>query len=94
MWYYCILKPITDEQKQQLVRFTIIQYREELLKIQQDEAHQELDLAQREAMKRSIREQAQDERDEVVVDMLSILQKIPIQVLGKCHFRVNFHSPP
>lgn len=43
-------------------------------------------------MKRSIREQAQDERDEVVVDMLSILQKIPIQVLGKCHFRVNFHS--
>lgn len=40
-------------------------------------------------MKRSIREQAQDERDEVVVDMLSILQKIPIQVLGKCYFCVN-----
>lgn len=40
-------------------------------------------------MKRPIREQAQDERDEVVVDMLSILQKIPIQVLGKCYFCVN-----
>ncbi|OWZ79736.1 hypothetical protein C366_01792 [Cryptococcus neoformans Tu401-1] len=73
---------------QQLVRFTIIQYREELLKIQQDEAHQELDLAQREAMKRSIREQAQDERDEVVVDMLSILQKIPIQVLAVNSFTI------
>lgn len=40
-------------------------------------------------MKRSIREQAQDERDEVVVDMLSILQKIPIQVLGKCYSCVS-----
>lgn len=85
----CIPMPITDEQEQQLVRFIIIQYREELLEIQQDEAHHGLDLAQREAMKRSIREQTQDEKDEVVVDMLSILQKIPIQVLGRCCFCVN-----
>lgn len=41
-------------------------------------------------MKRPIREQAQDERDEVVVDMLSILQKIPIQVLGKCLFLCEY----
>ncbi|ADV21200.1 hypothetical protein CNC03930 [Cryptococcus gattii WM276] len=73
---------------QQLVRFTIIQYREELLESQQDDVHHELDLAQRETMKRSIREQAQDERDEVVVDMLSILQKIPIQVLAVNSFSI------
>ncbi|EAL22187.1 hypothetical protein CNBC3250 [Cryptococcus deneoformans B-3501A] len=73
---------------QQLVRFIIIQYREELLEIQQDEAHHGLDLAQREAMKRSIREQTQDEKDEVVVDMLSILQKIPIQVLAVNSFTI------
>ncbi|KIR50651.1 hypothetical protein I315_06903, partial [Cryptococcus gattii Ru294] len=73
---------------QQLVRFTIIQYREDLLEIQLDDMHHELDLAQRETMKRSIREQAQDERDEVVVDMLSILQKIPIQVLAVNSFSI------
>ncbi|KAE8537627.1 hypothetical protein D1P53_006336 [Cryptococcus gattii VGV] len=73
---------------QQLVRFTIIQYREDLLKIQLDDMHHELDLSQRETMKRSIREQAQDERDEVVVDMLSILQKIPIQVLAVNSFSI------
>ncbi|ODO07311.1 hypothetical protein L198_00890 [Cryptococcus wingfieldii CBS 7118] len=69
---------------QQLVRFIIIQYRDELLEHQEIEQRQvdPNDIARREEIKRSVKEGSQDEREQVVVDLLSILRKIPIKVLA------------
>ncbi|TYJ57579.1 hypothetical protein B9479_001661 [Cryptococcus floricola] len=69
---------------QQLVRFIIIQYRDELLEHQEIERRQvdPNDIARREEIKRLVKEGSQDEREQVVVDLLSILHKIPVKVLA------------
>ncbi|WVQ71033.1 hypothetical protein IAR50_000558 [Cryptococcus sp. DSM 104548] len=69
---------------QQLVRFMIIQYRDELL-VQQEIEQRQIDIsdvALREEAKRLVKENSQDEREQVVMDLLSILHKIPMKVLA------------
>ncbi|WVQ85310.1 hypothetical protein IAT38_007475 [Cryptococcus sp. DSM 104549] len=71
---------------QQLVRFMIIQYRDELLDLQFDEEQGTTN--QDYALRPQRPASSQDERDEVIIDLLSILQKIPIKVLAVNSFPI------
>ncbi|WVN85850.1 uncharacterized protein L203_101002 [Cryptococcus depauperatus CBS 7841] len=67
---------------QQVVRFTIIQYREKLLEIHNEAKENGVQSDQQYGTRHSIRERSQEERYEVVIDTLTILQKIMIKVFA------------
>jgi hypothetical protein len=91
------------DSEQQMVRYIVIQYKDELLSLQADELASDArtdNNVPRLARQRSLQLGAkrsggdkmlytEQEKDEVASDLLAVLQKIPIEVIGESEYRLG-----
>jgi hypothetical protein len=76
---------------QQMTRYVLLQYRDDLLALQQEElahqTHMEGNIARSSSVSRRLGDMrgmsSDGEKEQVASDLLVILQKIPIQVMGE-----------